>query len=466
MQTAFGTGTHIADTLTSFWLGTQQYNLTTFETYYYGQQTARDGMLTTTQAAKPDINRFWQPVNYTATVIDEPVGYLANGRVRITTDDERLTAWANDYHNRRIRARHDDLVRWRGIYGDAYLYYWTDYNGHPRGLKVDCIPPVENGKRRVAADYGGQDPEELTKAVILKTLPADTTGAMDEYRITVTPTEVTVETRKITGNARGSFGTFTLVSRAPNPANVLPIVPVFNPIPSDILDFINIQNDLDKLHLDLRLSREYHGLPLLTTTGMDVPDLSVGAGQLLYGGDFKRLDPPTNDGMMAERDALLHSGALITRSLALSNQSGRALSGVAVRFLQQNFEARLLAKAQRVETGLENALSVAARLIAADTRLYELEVRDLPGTPRPTADQLRNAVFEVRLEPNVPADEKANAEIAAIWLNQLGVSRETAFGKAGIENPAAEVERAEMEREAQAAPAPVEPGMLDADDER
>lgn len=461
-DTTFGTGTHIADRLTSFWLGTQQYNLTTFETYYYGQQTATDGMLTNTQAGRPDISRFWNPINYVATVIDEPVGYLANGRVRITSQSDALTGWANDYHNRRIRSRMDDLIRWQGLFGESFLYLWTDYEGASRGLKADAIPPVENGKRRVAGDYGGQDPEELTRAVIHKTAPADSTGGMDEYRITVSLTEILVEKRRVQSKTEtGTFGTWQEVSRTPNPAGVLPIIPFFNPIPSDILDFMNVQNDLDKLHLDMRLSREYHGLPLLTTTGPDVPDLQIGAGQLIFGGDFKRLDPPDNTAMMAERDALLNAGAMIARSLALANQSGQALSGVALRFLQQNFEARLLAKAQRIETGLENALSTAARLIGTDSRLYELEARDLDETGRPTQAELLDATFAVTLEPNIPADEKANAEVAAIWFNQLRTSHETALGKAGIENPKAEVERALEERERELAGPPVVAGEND-----
>jgi hypothetical protein len=457
--------THIQH-LTSFWLGTQQYNLATLETYYYAQQTARAGMLTATQAATADITRFWRPVNYAATIIDEPVGYLANGRVRITSDNDAITAWANDYHNRRVRPRMDDLIRWQGLYGEAYLYLWTDYEGATQGLKVDAIPPIENGKRRVMADYGGQDPEELTRAVIYKLAPVDTAGAMDEYRITISADSIKVERRRISSALAGGYSQFTLVSEDANPANVLPIVPVFNPIPSDILDFTNIQDDLDKLHLDMRLSREYHGVPLITTTADALPDdMTVGAGRIFFGGDFKRLDPPTNEGMLRELERLLQSGAMICRSLALANQSGVTLSGLALRYLQQNFESRLQAKAQRLETGLENALTTAARLIASDARLMAAEVRDLPDVPRPTAAQLASATFQVVLEPNIPADEKANAEVAAIWLNQLGVSQETALGKAGVENPAGEVEKARAERDANMAAMPVIAGANDEPDE-
>ena len=454
----------ITRALTSFWLGTQQYNLTQLETYYYGQQTARDGMLTTEQAGRPDITRFWRPVNYCATIIDEPVGYLANGRVRITSEDESLTAWANDYHNRRIRPRLDDLIRWQGLYGESYLYLWTDYEGASRGLKADAVPPVENGKRRVAADYGGQDPEEITKAIIYKLAPVDTTGEMDEYRITIERETITVEKRRLATQTTTGYGAFTTVSSEPNPSGVLPIIPAFNPTPSDILDFLYIQDDLDKLHLDLRLSREYHGLPLLTTDAPDVGDLEIGAGRILFGGNFQRLDPPANTAMLEEAERLLTSGAMITRSLALANQSGANISGIALRFLQQNFESRLLAKAQRIETALEQALWTAARLIGSDQRLVDAEVREYE-VGRPTPEQLRRAEFAVTLEPNIPADEKSNAEIAAIWLSQLGVSQETALGKAGVENPAGEVERAMLEREAMMRPRPAMPGELSEDDD-
>jgi len=450
----------IINGLTSVWLGSQAYNLATFETYYYGQQQA-DGarsMLTTTQAAQADITRFWRPVNYVATVIDEPIGYLANGRIRITSPNERAQAWAESYFQRRIRPRLDDVIRWQGLYGESYLYFWTDYEGASRGLKVDSIAPIEAGTRRVLADYGGEDPEELTAAVIYKRIPVDSKGALDEYRITINPERIRVDKRRIQGHGTGAAGAWTIERDDPNPAGVLPLIPVFNPIPSDILDFLPIQDDLDKLHLDMRLSREYHGLPLLTTDAPDVAsDLSVGSGRILFGGNFQRLDPPSMQALLDERCALLEDGASVVRSLALANRAGSGeISGVALRFLQQNFESRLNAKAERLSGAMELALRTAARIASQDARLLQLESRGLEQ-PATTAD-LADPEFAVQWEPVIPADEKAQAEIASIMLNQLGSSQETALGKAGVEEPAREIERAREERDSELRMPPIEAG--------
>lgn len=449
----------IINGLTSVWLGSQSYNLATFETYYYGQQAA-DGarsMLTATQAAKDDITRFWRPVNYVATIVDEPIGYLAGGRIRITSPNERAQAWGDSYFQRRIRPRLDDVIRWQGLYGESYLYFWTDYEGTSRGLKVDSIAPIEAGTRRVLADYGGEDPEELTAAVIYKRIPVDSKGAMDEYRITINPERIMVEKRRIQGQGTGAAGTWQLERDDPNPAGVLPLIPVFNPIPSDILDFLPIQDDLDKLHLDMRLSREYHGLPMVTTEARDVKDLEVGPGRILFGGKFGRLDPPPLDPMLDERRALLEDGASIVRSLALANRAGSGeISGVALRFLQQNFESRLRAKAERLSGALELALTTAARIVSQDSRLIALESRGLEQSVG--SGDLTDPEFSVTWEPVIPADEKANAEVASIMLNQLGSSQETALAKAGIEGPAKEIERAQKEREAEMRVPPVEAG--------
>jgi uncharacterized protein YggU (UPF0235/DUF167 family) len=105
---------------------------------------------------------------------------------------------------------------------------------------------------------------------------------------------------------------------------------------------------------------------------------------------------------------------------------------------------------------MELALTTAARITSQDARLLKLESRGLEQAV--TANDLTDAEFAVTLEPVIPADGKANAEVAAILLNQLGSSQETALGKAGIEEPAKEIERAQKEREAEMVMPPVEAG--------
>src|SRR5690606_8333024 len=92
----------------------------------------------------------------------------------------------------------------------------------------------------------------------------------------------------------------------------------------------------------------------------------------------------------------------------------------------------------------ELILHAAARILAVDSEMYERETRRLRPEDRPTPEELRDAEFDVIVEPALPADEKVQAEIAEIW-DRIGFARETVFGKAGAENPAAEVEKADEE---------------------
>lgn len=436
----------ITTALTSFWLGTRELNLAELERYYDGTQTTLDnGMLTTEQLARADVTRFFRPVNYLAAVVDEPVGYLANGHVRITAgENERLEEWAQDYYHRRIAPRLDDIVRWQALYGEAYLYLWTDREGASRGLKVDAMAPIEGGKKRVVADYGSQDAEELTAAVLYKRVPVDSKGGFQEYRITVTSARVLVE-KRLLQRGFGGGEQWQTESNDANPAGVLPVVPVFNPTPSDVLNMIPIQNDLDKLHLDMRLAREFAGYPMLATTGMDPgPDLQVGPGRILFGGEYKRIEAAGVEPFLAERDALLESAAKITKSLTLLTEAGNSQSGVALKYRQQAFLERLAGKAQRLDTAIALALRTAARLLAVDAEMFAAETARL-ATP-PSRSELGAAEFDCVLTPAIPADELAAAQVAQIW-DAIGASRETVFGKLGIERPLEEMDRVDAERD-------------------
>lgn len=449
--------------LTSFWLGTRTLNLAELERYYYGTQTTADnGMLTTWQKSQADVTRFFKPVNYIAAVVDEPVGYLAHGRFRITAGDERLEAWAEDYVSRRVSPRLDDAIRWQSLYGEAYLYLWTDKEGASKGLKLDVIPPIEGGSARALADYGGQDPEELTAAVLFKRVPVDSRRGFEEYKITVTASRIVVEKRRLEATERGGASPTATqwqpVSDEPNPAGVLPVVPLFNPTPSDVLNMIPIQDDLDKLHLDMRMAREYGGFPMLATDAdSTTADLQVGPGRILTGGSFTRIEPASIQAFLDERQALLESAAKITKSLTLLTESGGNESGVALKFRQQAFLERLHGKAQRLGTATEHVLTVASRILSVDRELYELETARVEDAPSP--EVLRDAVFTVEVEPNLPADELAQAQIAQIW-DSIGFARETVFAKAGAENPTEEAEKAEDERESMSVPVRLPPGMV------
>lgn len=455
----------ITRSLTSFWVGTRQQNLAELERYYGGAQTLEDnGMFTKLELSKEDVQRAWKPVNYLASVVDEPVGYLSGGRFRVTTQNERVQAWADSYFNRRIKPRLDDLVRWQALYGEAFLHLWTDREGISRGLKIDVLAPVDGGQAAVMADYG-QDSEELTGAIIYKRAPLETKDAVEEYRITLSNSRIVVERREVKGGRSSKASAWVTISDEVNTADSLPVIPFFNPIPSDVMNMIPIQDDLDKLHVDLRLARAYYGSPVWTTSA-DAGDIEVGPGRILFGADYKQFDLPSLQPLLDERLMHLESAAKVTKSLVLRNEAGGSPSGVSLQYQQQSFLERLTGKAQRIESGLELTLMTAARLITTGADLYALETNMLEPDLRPSMAELLASEFAVTLEPNIPADIKANAEVAGIWLNELGVSHETALAKAGIEDPAGEAQKARLEREAERAPKPPPPpGTLEQKDD-
>lgn len=460
----------IIKSLTTSWLNTADTNLHRLERYYLANQSLADnGMFTAADQADGAVRRLFKPINITSMVVDEPVASLASGKVKVTSNsaNERLELWAADYYRRRIRARMDDLARWQGLYGEAYLYLWTDREGRSKGLKTMALAPVSGGSPRVLADYGGEDPEELTAAVMYSMNPIGVSGGVVEYRTIVTADWVRVDKReRKKGNAMTlAEGRWELVREGPNDAGVIPVIPVWNSTPSDVQHVLQAQDDYDKLLVNWRSSEEFVGFPTWATDGHigDEP-VSVGPNKIMSGGNWSVLETPGIEPFVERRQVILDDAAKLSSSIKLAQESGATMSGVALQYLQRSFTDKLEGKAALLAAMLQTALWTAARILAVDSELYAIETVNL-GEP-PSAAELAEAEFTVSLIPNVPADAKADAERASILLNDLGASRETALAVAGVENPQEEIERALAERDAERLPPVVVPGQLDpADDD-
>lgn len=460
----------IIKALTSSWLNTANEHLARLERYYHRKQSMRDnGMFTRADLADPVMQRLFKPVNIVALVVDEPVADLASGKVTIVSNDgnARVEAWASDYFRRRIRGRMDELVRWQGLYGESYLYLWTDREGRSRGLKTMALAPVNGGAPRVLADYGGEDPEELTAAVLFSSNPLDLSGGVVEYRAIVTAELIRVDKRERKKGEASSLLTrdWQQVRETPNPAGVVPVIPVWNDTPSDVENILQAQDDYDKLLVSWRSAEEYVGFPTWAVNGQMNPNepLNVGPNQVLTGGEWSVLQAPSIQPFIDRRGVIFSDAAALSSSIKLSDKSGVAVSGVALQYLQRGFTSKLEGKARLLGNAIELALWTAARILAEDAELFAIETANLKEPPTPA--DLAAAELSVTLQPNVPADAKADAETASIWFNDLGVSQETALGRAGVENPQEEIERANAEAEAQRQPRAPAPGELDPADE-
>jgi len=282
--------------MTLKWLGTHQYNLQKLERYYFAQQTIRDsGLYTAGQLADSDYNRFFKPLNFSGIVIDEPMSYLGGSRASIKHNNEKLEAWANDYFSRRIRPKIAELIKWGSLYGESSFYFVSDKEGLEKKLKVEPIAIVQNGRQMVYFEYSPSDPEEIVSALIYRLIPTVKDNGEEEYiseRVWLGATEFFIE-RGMNGidTPRDDPAKWMMFKRIPNTLGALPLAQYINPKASDILDFMSIQDKLDKTELELDYTLEYQGFPMIATEAMNANDLQVGPGNILHGGKAERLPP-------------------------------------------------------------------------------------------------------------------------------------------------------------------------------
>jgi len=445
------TSTLPTNDLTSNWLRTYQRNLALFEDYYRGVHPT--SMLTHQQRHNNDYARFWAPINICRVIVDEPIGYLTHAAIEITADPPELQEWADWFLNQRIRPRMDDLIRYQGAYGDAYLYLWTDYNGLSRGIKAKALPPIEGGQQRVLADYGGEDDEELTTAIIHYRVPQpggvegwnpDPTSkdAVEKYRVTLTRDRIVIDKQDERGKEER-------VSDTPNPTGAIPLIPIPNNNASDLLDILPIQDDLNKLYFDLRQVREWHGFPMLNVNGVDGADvpanLLVGPGKVLRNVNVNRIEAGDLSQILDAERRLFERAAMMTSSLILMERATGDPSGVALRYLQQGLEAKLRGKASRLQTGIAQALKTAALWMARVPELYALEKPQDAGGRPVDPSVLEGAEFIVRVNPSIPADELRAAQRAEILKRNNLLSDESILRGLGVPDPQGELDRLEDE---------------------
>ena len=446
----------ITQQLTAQWLGSYRTNLLELENYYFGEH--RSDMLTYKQQTDPKLSRFWNPINLCSVIIDEPIGYLSEGHFEINSSNERVRDFGNYFFSKRIKQVLPNLIIYQGLFNEAYVYLYPDIEGQNKGLKAKVIPLLENGQPRVNADFGGSDDEELTGAVIYYRTPKE--DSFVERRVTLTNESILVEAREEKSN------TWKVESETKNATGVIPLIPVFNSGKPDLLDVIPLQDDYNSVMYDLRSARSFHGFPMLAYDGEGVDngpmsqveieittnngvetrretrrELEVGAG-VYFPKKVKRIEPANLSYILESRDAILEDMATVASSVALMKKGNLALSGLALRYLQQSFEAKMLSKANKLADGVKRTLEVACKQLGNDANgTYAFETKSIENAP--SVAELLEAQFDVTLRPKFPKDLKENADVAE-KLYDLGGSKETALGFI-VRNPAKEIRQREEE---------------------
>lgn len=444
---------YITQSLTSQWLTSYKSNMLELENYYFGEH--RSDMLTNKQQTDPKLARFWNPINLCGLIVEEPIGYLAEGHFNIKSDNEKVAAFGNHFFNKRIKQILPDVITYQGLFNETYIYFYADIEGQNKGLKAKHIPVIQNGQPRVEADFGGSDDEELTAAVIYYRTPSK--ESFVERKVTLTAESIIVEAREEKSNA------WVEETNVSNLTGVIPLIPVFNSGKPDLLDVIPLQDDYNSVMYDLRSARSFHGFPMLaydgdgvdsgpmsqveieitTSDGTEVKrierrrELEVGAG-VYFPKKVKRIEPADLSAILESRNAILEDMATVASSVALMKKSNIDLSGLALRYLQQSFEAKMMGKANQLADAIKRSLEVACRQLSSDSEgTYKHEMEGLQDAP--SADELSKAKFIVELKPKFPMDAKENSEVAEKFFN-LGGSREGALGML-VRNPAKEIER-------------------------
>jgi hypothetical protein len=371
-------------------------NYKLFEDYYAGVHPA--AMISQAELNDPELGQFWRPVNIAKIVVDEPVGYITATPVALECSEPEVKLWAEDWMRRHLRPRLGELIRYQGTFGTAYGYLWTDYQGQKPGLKLEAIPPVQAGRKRLEADFTADDAEEITRAHVHYWQHQETTDAFIRRRLEISREQV-AEYQLVKG-------AWVRVSGGANPFGLIPVAALRNEGPSDLTDVIPLQDDLNSLWFDLRQAWRYQAHPLLAADADPGPGFKVGPRRILSGDNIRRLEAGDLSQLMAAEARVLSRAALVARSRALAQEVGGRVDmpAEALRILGEAFEARVQAKAERLADFLEELLTLACRMLARDPALYELVGPQAEGRPV-SREALERAEFSAEMTVRLPADE-------------------------------------------------------------
>lgn len=262
-------------------------------------------VLTRAEMNDADRVRLWQPRNFLAKVIEEPVGYLGLAQPRLNVlrrvdqgvyeeldvdneADKLLQSKIDDFYQEKIRPRQADLVLWQGQYGRSFAKVTFDpgvwlhkdaegeivqYQGEP-GLHVVAYPRMEGAVERANAWHDSEDPDLVTSAVVYWFERDE--DAWDEEREQKRAQLLypdRIEWLKLTGSGwildaeRGITGT----GIDPHPWGVTPMAVCWNNGKPDVHDGLETQKVLNKDVYDLNVAMQQVAFPQRWRKGLIPP---------------------------------------------------------------------------------------------------------------------------------------------------------------------------------------------------
>jgi hypothetical protein len=386
-----------------------------FERYLIGDQYLTR-LLSEVERRDKDLARYLKCVNICKVIANEPIGYLSKASIKIESNNEQAALWAQDFYKKRLRRLVPQLVKFQAVYAWGFIRLWTDTEGDSRGLKAQALPPVEGGNKRLEPRFEGEDPETLTSAIIHYTVSQQ----LFQNAPKLQKRRLEISRNSIRESHQADQGGFYGAVERENPWGVTTVTPVFNTGPSDLIDVMDVQDDLNKTWFDFRQARDMHGFPMLTTDAKDPKGIVVGPRRILYGSTYGRIEPGSLEQLLLAEDRIIERAAMLSSSMALLHSAGKGsnLSGEALRNLRTSFEAKIDGKAEALSEGIAQALTQAARMLARDPALYALENPMTSDRQAMPATALEEATFTVEITPTMPAD--ANADRASIVAARAG----------------------------------------------
>ena len=262
-------------------------------------------VLTRAEMNDPDRVRLWQPRNFLAKVIEEPVGYLGLAQPRLNVlrqiddgiyeeldidveADRMLQSKIDDFYQEKIRPRQADLVLWQGLYGRAFAKVTYDpgvwmhkdrnddiveFRGQP-GLHVVAYPRLEGGVERANAWHDSEDPDLVTSAIVYWfERDEDAWDEEKEQHLAQLLYPDRVEWLKRTGSGwvlnpdRGLTGTGV----DPHPWGVTPMAVCWNNGKPDVHDGLETQRVINKDIYDLNIAMQQVAFPQRWRKGLIPP---------------------------------------------------------------------------------------------------------------------------------------------------------------------------------------------------
>lgn len=271
----------------------------------------------------------------------------------VETEDETLADYIKAWHEAiDFESKLTSIARYQGLFGYAVVKLVFDIPRDEEGNAIVSAPESflsgislgVFGANSAVVRYDDYGRQEAVLIIMGKRLEVFYNSYFEVYELT-------------------NGGTYKLVDSQPLPFG--PVVFVVNNLEtgtqtnSDVMNIISLQEALNDALTSLRLVTHYHGFPIYTATGVTIAyddkgtakPIVMGAGMTLQSESpdttFSRVEMPQITPLKESIEELTREIAVATNSLSLL--TGQVPSGVALSYIQSDFQAAVSEKQMKLK---------------------------------------------------------------------------------------------------------------------